>query len=454
VDSRTKPLDDLRQFPLLHAIFGRRSRRFGLGMEIPSGPLAFTSRSEPVPLSALERAVLIAAGTGVTGWSFGVPYGPDRPDAHGHYTLRFTGRTAPTAAGIGTPVLFHTDDDGVYLTDTRDAVPPDEATAAASPGGGDADDDPSDDADDAGATADRARAIIDHAERHTVRLADTRLDLPSAPGHLLDPNLWMANAPGSTVFMPVGDASEQFLGILSIFVGNGYVIMDDEARRPAGELAPFIRSGLLDESRTFPLSVLQASSYEANCMELAMMAHTITLTLQAMGLGGLFYNGVNRWSVLGAFADDGIEGLGFRFVRDERWSVPNAVGVDGHLEALCPPYYADMRAAVEAFVVRKFGPGGAYDPDTPGAWKRSAEVKRSVTPYDEAFVDCLAEIAQYVFDKHGKFPGTITTMVLPCYVQAHHLDTEFYDEHYGPDAYLRTHAEHMARWHPEREPRA
>lgn len=429
MESRTTHLSHLQGFPLLHAIFGRRSRRFGLGMEIPSGPLAFTSSSEPIPLSELERAVLIAAGTGVTGWSFGVPYGPDRPDAHGHYTERFTGRTAPTAAGIGTPVLFHTDDDGVYLTDTRDATPPD------------FDDPPSDD-------GGREAAIIHHCAQHTVRLSDTRLDLPSAPGHLLDPNLWMANAPGSTLFMPVGDASEQFLGILSIFVGNGYVIKDDEAKQPAGRLAPFIRSGLLDESRAFPLSVLQQSSYEANCMELAMMAHNISLTMQAMGLGGLFYNGVNRWSVLGAFAEDGIRGLGFRFVRDDRWPVPNAVGIDGHFESLCPPFVPDMRAAVETFVERKFGPGGAYDPATPGPWKRSAEVKRSVKPYDAEFVDCLTEVAQYVFDKHGKFPGTITTMVLPCYVQAQHIDTAFYDEHYGPDAYLRTHAEHMARWHP------
>jgi hypothetical protein len=35
---------DLTEFPLLDAIAGRRARRFGLGMELPSGPLAYTSR--------------------------------------------------------------------------------------------------------------------------------------------------------------------------------------------------------------------------------------------------------------------------------------------------------------------------------------------------------------------------------------------------------------------------
>ncbi len=31
------PLKDLFDYPLLEAIYGRRSRRFGMGMEIPSG---------------------------------------------------------------------------------------------------------------------------------------------------------------------------------------------------------------------------------------------------------------------------------------------------------------------------------------------------------------------------------------------------------------------------------
>jgi hypothetical protein len=193
--------------------------------------------------------------------------------------------------------------------------------------------------------------------------------------------------------------------LLAVFVGHGYLIVDDRAGRPAGDLAPFIRSGLLDERKPFPLSMLQQITYEANCAEVAFMAHNVALTLQAMGLGGLYYTGLNRWSILGAFAEEGIEGLGFRFVQDERWTVPNPVGLDGVFEALCPPYFPDMRAAVQAFVDRKFGPGGAYDPGVGGPWKQGAEIKRTVEPYSEEFEDCLGEIAQYVYDKHGRFPG-------------------------------------------------
>jgi hypothetical protein len=52
------PIRELLTFPLISANFGRRARRFAMGMEIPSGPLAFKSRHAPVPLSELEQAIL------------------------------------------------------------------------------------------------------------------------------------------------------------------------------------------------------------------------------------------------------------------------------------------------------------------------------------------------------------------------------------------------------------
>ncbi len=420
----------LTEFPLFDAIAGRRARRFGLGMEVPSGPLAFRSAAEPMPLTEHERSILVAAGTGVTGWSFGVPFGPDRPAEHAHYTQRFTGRTTPTAAGIGTPMLFATDDSGTYLTNTRDLLPSRPVEVG-------------------GSRDDALGAMVETVRAHTVQLSERRLDLPAAAPHMLEPNLWMANAPGSTLFMPVGDASEQVLGLMAMALGNGNVLVDDVAGRPAGDLARFIRSGLLKEDKRVPLSVLQQMAYEANVSELAFIGHNMVLTMQAMGLGGLYFNGLNRWSILGAFNESGIDGLKFRFVHDSRWTLPNPVGLDGHFEALCPPYVSDMREAVEIFVRRKFGPEGAYDPGTPGAWKDATSVKKSVTPYSEEFVDCMSEVAQYVYDTYGKFPNTFTTMVLPGYVQAVHLDTDFYDTHYQPGAYLVTHAQHMERWHAD-----
>jgi hypothetical protein len=413
--------------PVMEAIFGRRARRFGLGMELPSGPMAFRSGAEPLPLSELEQMILVAAATGVSGWSFGVPFGPRTPGSHAEFTLRFTGRTAPTAAGFGTPALFFTDDDGCYCTRTRDVIP--ERMREPAPG------------------PDGLTRALDACRDATTRIRDGRLDLPSEPPHVLPPNLWWANRPGSTLFMPVADASEETLGLLALMIRHGVMVVDHETGEPAGNLEPFVRSGLLDPAKRLPLSELQGDAHECVCLEAGFMGHNIALVLQAMGLGGLYFNGMDSPTVLGARAADGIHGLGFSFVEDERWATPNPVGLDGVYEALCPPYFPDMHAAVEAFVARKFGPDGAYRSDAPGPWREGARVKGSVAAYDADFVDCMSEIARYIHLKHGRFPGTRSTIVLPGFVQAHHIETGFYDAHYSEGAYLRTHAEHMERWH-------
>ena len=411
----------------MNAVFGRRARRFGMGMEIPSGPLAFRSQREAIPLSELERSILVGAATGVSGWSFGVPFGPRTPESHAEFTLRFTGRTAPTAAGLGTPALYFTDDEGCYCTKTRDVLPGSMQELQRGDDGLD--------------------QILAVCRDHTTRIRDGRLDLPSVPPHVLPPNLWWVNKPGSTLFLPVGDASEECLGFLALMIRHGVVVVDHETGHPAGDLEPFIRSGLLDREKQLPLAELLADINESVCLELAFMGHNIVLVLQALGLGGLYFNGMDALSVMGANADDGVAGLGFRFVEDERWLTPNPVGLDGVYEALCPPYFPDMRAAVEAFVERKFGPHGAYDPDGPGPWREGRRVKETVAPYSDEFVDCMAEVAGYMYDKFGKFPGVRSTMMLPGAVQAHHLDTDFYDAHYGEGAYLPSHAEHVELWH-------
>ncbi len=419
--------ESLLAFPLLQALFGRRARRFGLGMEIPSGPLAYKSDKDPLPLSEREQMILVAAATGVSGWNFGVPFGPRTPQSHAEFTLRYTGRTAPTAAGLGTTALFFTDDSGCYFVNTRDLQPASLLEMNESESGLD--------------------QILSVCRKQTVKISDKRLDLPSQPPHLLPPNLWWANKPGSTIFMPVADAAEECLGLMALMIRHGVTVIDHETGKPAGNLDPFFRSGLLDPAKQYPLSELQSTVSECICLELAFMGHNIVLMLQAMGLGGLFFNGVDDMSAMGANAETGNKGLGFRFERNDQWITPNSLGLPGIYEALSPPNYADMRAAVETFVERKFGSEGAYNADKPGPWKDSAGMKSTVKPYEPEFVDCITEVANYIYEKHGKFPGIRTTIMMPGFVQAHHLDTGFYDTHYKDGAYLETHANHMKRWH-------
>ena len=179
------------------------------------------------------------------------------------------------------------------------------------------------------------------------------------------------------------------------------------------------------------------------------MAHNMVLMMQAIGLGGLYFGGLNSSSVMGSPTMKDVKGLGFTFIENEKWIVPNPVGLDGFYEGHCPPYYKDMREAVDAVLERKFGPEGAYHPDDNGPWKNASKVKATVKPYSDEIVNCISEVAEYVLEKYGKFPGTIPTMVIPGFVQAHHIDTEYYDHNYKSGSYLKSHAEHMANWHQD-----
>lgn len=170
--------------------------------------------------------------------------------------------------------------------------------------------------------------------------------------------------------------------------------------------------------------------------------------LQAMGLGGWMFDGIDPFAMLGASGDPRAPGLGFRYDVDERWSVPNRTGRDGVLTALCPPHVVDMRAAVDVVCEKKFGVGGPFHPDTPGPWKDSRKVRSAAQVHDEDFRACVAHQAQYLYDTFGKFPATVPSTFALTYVQAHHLDLELYGHHFKPGAYLQSHANHMALWHP------
>jgi hypothetical protein len=117
----TDPLTDLATFPLVEALFGRRSRRFALGDEIPDGPLAHRSRHDPVPLTELERMLVLSAMGGTTGWHYSITRNAHYAPHPANYAAGAAGRTFPSAAGFHTAELFFTDDSGVYFFPTRDA---------------------------------------------------------------------------------------------------------------------------------------------------------------------------------------------------------------------------------------------------------------------------------------------------------------------------------------------
>jgi len=420
-------LGDLSRFPLLEAMFGRRSRRFGVGMTIPDGPLAYVSEHPPLPLTDLERTLLVVCGAGVSGWHLGMEHTANgASDVGCNYPVRLTGRVAASAAGIETTELIVSDDSGTFITRFRD-LDPARLRAMQS-------------ASDLG-------ELVARVGDNSVRLADGRIDLPAAAPHISAHNLWNANRPGTTLFIPIVDMTQQVLDFVAIFLAGGVIPWDPIRNRPCGDLDRFVRSGLLDERKRMSIVDIEQYVLATGAVELGLICQNIVLMLQAMGLGGWMYTGINPPSVLGAFATDGIPGLGFRFTRNADWTAPNPVGLDGVFEGLCPPYYSDMRAAVARFVELKFGPEGTYDPARPGPFLDNAQVKAAIERYSPEFIDALGEVAQYLHDTFGKFPATIPSVYVRMYAQAQHIDLDYYDTFYGSEAYLETHRQHLDRWH-------
>jgi hypothetical protein len=228
-------------------------------------------------------------------------------------------------------------------------------------------------------------------------------------------------------------------------VKNGYAIYDDINSQKIPGLERFRH--LIDVENPWPLSVIEQYAIVECSSELATCCFAGQLMLQAMGLGGWMHDGINKIAALGGFAEDGVKGLLFKYDLDQKTGLPNFTGLPGYFEAFCPPNYPDMQKAVEALERRRFGKGGPFHPKTPGPWKESEEVRGSTEAFSEEFKECVALMAQYVYDRFGKFPATIPTCLIATFLQAHHLDLEFYDHHFKEGAYLKTHKAHMEKWH-------
>ena len=177
------------------------------------------------------------------------------------------------------------------------------------------------------------------------------------------------------------------------------------------------------------------------------MGTLMQLAMAAMGIGGWMHGGFTPLVVMGGTPV--CKGLGFRFVQGKEEPLPNAVGLDGYFEGFCPPYYKTMADAVDA-AVRDMG-------ESLDEWERrgmvlphtitNAEFQKGVPGVSEEGVACVKDICTYIYETYGKFPAFNDTMHLLYFIQAHHLDLEFYDRYFKKGAYLQTHVDHFNDWH-------
>jgi hypothetical protein len=440
----------LGRYPLLDALRERRSRRFGLGMAMPAGPLAYRSRHPGLPLSEDEEALLAFAACGITGPALAdLAYAPGQG---GTIMAGLLGRTIGSGDAIQSVAVVVTNAEATYLLRRpRDFAPAELTEQIALAARGD-------------------YLELYRRSRVPIRLGRTAAPL-EAPFNL-DVNRWSLYDPAGTYFLPVNELTLLYLnGVLEILgETTGAFVVDERAGfRPAG-LARFARSrgGHLHddprEGRLLTIRDLESLVTEFVTIEQGMVLQNLGLMTQALGLGGFPHWAAHPYGWLRALGFRMDELPASRYLglsRPLRWAsrllgrdvpVPLALGLEQDGRALLapyrPPYHPSMEAAVRAVVELKFGPEGVFRRGTEtGAWREPGRVAGAASPPGPAAIDATIAYATYVWERYGRFPAYAPPFRTVLGFQASHVDVEFYDHYYRPEALSVTQREHLARWH-------
>jgi hypothetical protein len=436
-------LDGIATYPLLSALTNRRSRRFARGATLDSGPLAFQSVAPPEPLTLAEEAALVFAATGITGYTLAeLPYtrSDQSESGCGNIIVNFVGRTVPSGDALHTAALFVLNDAGTWLIRRPQDLEPAALAAIIDDG--------------------REGRLVEAYQRMRVQLSSRRASIPQKVPLVPPFNIWDANLPGTTYFIPVVDFTALYINVLLTAFGDelGYFIVDDHnGYKPAG-LAPFARSRgghLFDDpgdGRVMTVGFLETALATIAGAEEGAMHQSLGLMAEALGIGG-FTHACRHPEWLKAL---GFDVATMPFSRTAGWTtgtrlamrllhrhdplvdVPTGLrtpGQDGWLLwPFCPPRFPTMRAAVLAFVDYKFGASdGTLTSNRPAAWLDPATIRRQIAPYAPAAIAATTAYCEYLHRRYGRFPQTLSPYENHLAYQAHHLDASFYDRFYQPD---------------------
>ena len=395
-------LDKVWEYSLFDALYGRRSRRFGLGFEIGEGPFLYKSAHSPLALSETEEALLVSAGAGFSGvalWDLATP--PPYADR--------SGRTFPTTTPGGNTTLFFTNDAGLYVLDTQ--VAPNKLREIETP-------------------HDRDKLLATYRTRRR-ELSRGRLDIPRHVPPYSAHDLWDSNMPGSTLFMPVCDVSRALISLIAQFVdpalrryakpSGGWNIVDDRHGFRCAGAERWLKRGFLDAERMMPLSLLERQACYYTFSEPAAICQNMLLATEALGLGG--------WKHCGFLSLEILRRMGFRIVPAGPEAFGNPIGLDGVVEARCPPYFTSMDAAVDSVLAPR---PHAEKPATvvPHLISEAEHRAGSITISDDGLA-CTKAICNYIYETYERFPGGTDAVHLMWLTQAHHIDNVLVGEPLG-----------------------
>src|SRR6266540_2451378 len=439
----------LADYPFLEALRGRRSRRFGAGMKMEGGPLAYQSRFQPVPLTEAEEAALAFAACGISGYALAdLCY--ERGQG-GNIVAGLVGRTIASGDAIQTVSLVVTNDQATYLLKRPQDFAPNDIPELIELG--------------------KKGAFDELYQRGRIKIQDGRTAQPTEPLFNINANQWSVHAPGSTYFLPIGELTFIYInGLLEIFnETTGAFILDERANfQPAG-IGRFARSngGHLEDDpnggRLATIKHVELMVAEFVAIEQGMMLQNLGLMTQALGLGGFpnFANHEFGWfNALGFrmgqmpasryLGANRLTTLGMNLLRRNP-IVPYPLGLEqnGHavLKPYCPPYYRSMTEAVRAVVEFKFGSEGIFRrQNRASAWRDSRSVREKIPRLSEYAIEATVAYCEYIWRRYGRFPAQLAPFRTVVGYQAVHLDVEFYERFYQSEALTETQHADFARW--------
>ncbi|MBN1366543.1 MAG: hypothetical protein JW967_01270 [Dehalococcoidales bacterium] len=406
-------------YSLLEAIARRRTRRFPIGCTFDEGALKYISSQKPIPLNDVELAILCWSGAGITGSAI-----QDVGAAGDGQIASWIGRVIPNPCNVNTTRLFFTNDSGTYLYNPTKASKQVEIMNE----------------------TDRNK-IMAYFEQDCYKIMDGRLQM--YPSVVPPPLIWNTNQPGTTVFIPVVDNVELYLYrvFTSLSPQPGYQLFDAKKKRSAG-LQKWVDSGDLKGPR------IDISSFEQNMQQgifsapAYLMLEHMHLVAEAMGLGAIMFASYVGEVMLGITPLG--KGLGFHALKDKDGNL-NPIGLDGVFEAFCPPYYKNMDEAVDAYIEKLCGLASTKGPDYKGIipfkkkyWQK---IKPTYVKPSKKHIEIMKAYCNYIYDTYGRIPVTSNAKVIPCWLQVHHLEVDFYKKYYAKGLITEAHENHMKLWH-------
>ncbi len=463
-------LRSLFEYPFMSCLVERRTRRIARGTSVNAAGLSYTSNNKPAPLSKLEEAVLIVS-TGVTGLTThdGPLIKPDGGKELGTPFLNVVARAASSADNCQATSFFMIDDEGIWLLRQPKGREAAAALKDLPPKWSDW----------------KEQDWISAAESVKARVSERRLDFPRDYPYYLGWNKQISNRPGTTLFLPMVDCTWQYINAILILLsepdGRRPLVIDDFRKfhprgaveilawagsklglsaeipyQPIGGLK-WVRNGFVNKDNVAPLGFGRALRTDYECF---FAMQNLMLVGQALGVGGWIHGSVFPPYLYQTDPSKDWYGLNFRMVEAKKLSPmppvpasqPNPVGIDGVLQALCPPYVKSMDEAIDRLLDAKYGDHGAYGDlsvfSLPYRNRSDAEeYARQGTHYSDKTIAYTREICAYIYDTYGRFPAHVDAFYTPgMWVQFSHLEMEYYDKFFDPRQYARQ-REHDALWH-------